>query len=221
MRFAGKVALVTGASRGIGKAIVTRLQAEGATVLMPDRTHLDVSKDADWARLPQPDVDVVVNCAGLATYSNVLDEPIFHDFEAFNVMLYGTWNGMQWAIKRMKDGGSIVNVTSIFGQRAGSGKGVFYQMAKAAVGQLTRNAAITLAPKGIRVNAVCPGFIDTAMASPFHTNEKYREFVLNGTPLNRMGNAAEVAAAVAFLASDEASFITGVELPVDGGWLAR
>lgn len=210
MRFKNKVAVVTGGSRGIGAAIARQLRSEGARVYTPTRKELNVASDEAWEsfEIGAP-VDIMVNCAGVAD-GNVATN------------LFGVDRGIEWAVARMANGrGAIVNITSIFGQRAGSGKAGMYQATKAGVAALTRAAAVRYADFGIRVNAVAPGFIDTDMTADFHTNPKYRDFVMQGTPMKRMGYAKEVAAAVAFLASDEASYITGIELPVDGGWLAR
>jgi NAD(P)-dependent dehydrogenase (short-subunit alcohol dehydrogenase family) len=214
------VAVVTGASRGIGKAVAERFVREGLNVLTPTRQELNVVHEWNPEILNGHKLGILVNCAGISgSASRKFEREAGH--EAFFVNSEGAMRGLEFASAHMNHGGSIVNITSIFAHRAGTGAAPWYQMSKAAISQLTKTAAVSLASRDIRVNAVCPGFIDTDMAAEYHTSSGYRKFVDDGTPLCRIGLPEEVANAVWFLVSPEASFITGVELAVDGGWMAR
>jgi NAD(P)-dependent dehydrogenase (short-subunit alcohol dehydrogenase family) len=187
--------------------------------------HLDVRKADAWADVVDRTrgwfgrVDVLVNNAGVITTAGVVDESLGDWNHVIAINQTGVFLGMQHGIASMREtgGGAIVNVSSVLGVR-GAEDYVAYQASKAAVIAMTKSAAITHAREGIRVNAVCPGTIQTPMhdALPADANEED----LARTPMGRVGEPEEVSAAVVFLASDDASFVTGTAMHVDGGYLA-
>jgi len=245
--FAGKVAIVTGAAAGLGFAIAERLASDGAAVVLADvdlaaaevaretlaargsraltqRTDVSDAKDvtALVARTLEKlgRLDVLVSNAGIGGTHAFLDEPLEHWNRVLAVNLTGVFLCGQAAARAMLKQGSgrIVNVASISGVRAGSGR-TAYGTAKAGVIQLTRQMALELGPRGINVNAVAPGPVETALTLRDHTAETraaYNALI----PLERYGTPQEIAAAVAFLASAEASYVNGQTLFVDGGFTA-
>jgi cyclopentanol dehydrogenase len=247
-RFEGRVALVTGAARGQGAAVARLLAREGAAVVVGDileeaaaavvaeivgscgagracAARLDVGVEADWHRAMAAldrghgGLDVLVNNAGIALGKG-LERTSDAEWErVVAVNQRGPWLGMRAAVPLLKrrGGGAIVNVASIYAV-VGSPASTAYHASKGALLAMTRGAAVELAQHGVRVNCVLPGAIDTAMLADIRP-ERLRELTAR-TPMERIGRAEEVASAVAFLASDEASFITGAALPVDGGYLA-
>lgn len=222
---AGKIAVVTGSASGIGLAIVERFQAAGATVVGLDRNSIspcDVSDESRLAAALEAAVaahgrlDIMVNNAGI--------QPLGVDFASltpqllertFAVNVNGVALGTKHASRLMTAGGRIVNTGSFVGT-IGVPQGTAYAASKAAVIHLTRLAAVELAPRGITVNCVCPGTIATPAVTGIPDNPEI-PFAESRTPLGRLGTPAEVAAAFHFLVSDEASYITGAILPVDGG----
>jgi NAD(P)-dependent dehydrogenase (short-subunit alcohol dehydrogenase family) len=242
----GRVALVTGGSRGIGLAIVERLLAEGCRVasldLDPPSTRLgsdrvihlrgDVSSGEDVARAVAEVVvrfgglHVLVNNAGVNAYFDPV-EMTEKDWERFmGVDLKGVWLCSKHAIPEMRraGGGVIVNIASIHAQMTTAG--MFpYAGAKSGVVGLTRSLAIDLGPDHIRVVAVCPGWIATNLVEEALAKdpepELARRRIVDQHPVRRLGRPEDVAAFVAYLASDDASFITGVPLLIDGGLSAR
>jgi NAD(P)-dependent dehydrogenase (short-subunit alcohol dehydrogenase family) len=242
-RFQGRSVLVTGGARGQGAAHVERLAREGAYVLAADvldadgeqlaaalraaglhvaYRHLDVTRADDWAAaVADVDhqtgrLDVVINNAGIIHVSPLLDETVASWNQILAVNLTGPLLGIQAAVPMMRrTGGSIINIASIFGVVGAAGY-AGYTASKGGLLALTKTAALELAADGIRVNAVVPGGVSTAM------NEAEKDGgVVPETPLGRRAKVAEIAAAVAFLASDDASFVTGTALAVDGGFLAH
>jgi NAD(P)-dependent dehydrogenase (short-subunit alcohol dehydrogenase family) len=239
------VAIVTGGAAGIGLAIAERLHRDGHALVIADlRAELaagaaarlggaaigvrvdvaderDVDRLIDAARERFGRVDVMVANAGIATTHPFVDEPLAHWQRILDVNLTGVFLCGQRAARAMiaqGGGGRIVNIASISGLRAGSGR-VAYGTSKAAVIQLTRQMAIELASHRITANAVAPGPVDTEMTRALHTPEtraSYHRLV----PQRRYGAPAEIAAAVAFLAADDASYVTGHTIPVDGGFAA-
>jgi NAD(P)-dependent dehydrogenase (short-subunit alcohol dehydrogenase family) len=244
------VALVTGATGGIGEAIGRRLAEEGATVVLTDLDAdrcalaakeltnaghradglaLDVSDEPAWQQVVAEVVDrygglaVLVNNAGVAEMADVETETLATWERVVAITQRGVWLGMKHAgpaIER-SGGGSIVNISSIFGTVGGFGGQFSYHAAKGAVRLMTKNAALHWATRGVRVNSVHPGFIETPLSRKLWRGTHRLTAMLDNTPMGRLGNTDEVAAAVVFLASDQASFITGSELYVDGGYTAR
>lgn len=237
-RLTGKVAVVTGAGRGIGRAIAEALHAEGATTIATSRssadptfgpiayTPLDVASEADWRRVvgevldAHGHIDVLVNNAGIIAY-DPLHELAMEDWQkVVATNQTGVWLGMREVIPHMitQGGGSIINISSIWGSAAVGGAHA-YHATKGAVRNMSKNAAITYATQNVRVNSLHPGFIETPLTDA--QAAEVNAYVVSQTPMGRAGRPHEIAAGVVFLASDEASFVTGSELVIDGGYLAQ
>jgi NAD(P)-dependent dehydrogenase (short-subunit alcohol dehydrogenase family) len=228
-RLAGRVAIVTGGLSGIGAATAARFREEGAAVVAADITaagddRLDVSDGAACAALVTAVVaahgrlDCLVNCAGIAADTPFLDttQEAFDRIIAVN--LRGTFLIGQAAARAMGSGGSIVNLASVSGLRGNTGRAA-YGASKGGVITLTQVMACELAALGIRVNAIAPGPIDTPLVAKVHDAEVRAAFG-RFIPMHRYGTPAEIAAAAAYLCSDDASYVTGQVLAVDGGFLA-
>ena len=228
----------------MGASIVRRFAQEGASVVATDVDDVpadladelagskvtflraDVTSVADWERVLQRavddygTVDVLVNNAGiLGSGKNVHEEDLSGWDQVLDVNLKGVFLGMRAVLPAMLQAGagSIVNTSSMWGLVAAHDFAA-YHASKGAVTVLTKNAAVTYASRGIRVNSIHPGMIDTPMNSTMPGDAA--QWILDRIPLARAGRPSEIAEAAVFLASDEASYITGVSLPVDGGYVA-
>lgn len=245
-RLDNKVALVTGGTGGIGAAQAKMLLAEGAQVLVTDLAEaergetviadwenrgqavyrrLDVTSQENWQEVVEQAVetfgglDILVNTAGDWTFAGIEECDLAEWEHLVAVNQTGTFLGMKTVIPAMKNrgAGSIINVSSIWGEGALPGA-VGYQATKAAVNMLTKNGAVALAEHNIRVNSILPGIIRTEhlLNNPDGANDT----TLSNTPMGRMGSPDDIAWGTVYLASDESQFVTGVLLPIDGGYLA-
>lgn len=237
-----KVAVVTGAASGIGQAIAEKYLAEGASVVFADLADtLELNSDkaiyvkCDVAKSEEVDalvaaavakfgkIDVMVNNAGIGGLGGVLDATDEAWHKTIEINLSGVFYGSRAAARAMKAQGikgSIINMSSILGT-VGLAGAICYCAAKGGVVQITHAAALDLAPHGIRINAIAPGFIKTGMTKDVLANEAFNEMVKAGTPLGYVGEPNDIANAALYLGSDESSYVTGDVIYVDGGWTAR
>jgi NAD(P)-dependent dehydrogenase (short-subunit alcohol dehydrogenase family) len=230
----GKTAVVTGGARGIGAATARMLECAGARVTVfdvdaADGCPVDVTSESAlkeaFARAAEQfgGVDILVNNAGRVARKPATDLPVDEWRAVVDVNLTATFLGSRVAHPYMKarGGGAIVNVASIMGLSGGLFPNASYQAAKGGVVNLTRALALEWAPDGIRVNAVAPTYVNTGMTKAIFSNPDLLGTVMQHTPLGRLPDADDVAAAILFLCSDAARCITGIVLPVDSGYLAR
>ena len=248
MRLAGKVAIISGAAHGMGAEESRLFVREGAKVVIADIleeegkrleaelqatggealfVRTDVTSENDWRHVVQATVarfgqlDILVNNAGLSSTS--VPDPMDTDGwrRIMEVNATGVFLGTKYAIPAMQRvrGGAIVNISSIMSFVGGEGGHPAYHASKGAVRIFTKAMAVKYGPDGIRANSVHPGFMPPMRSS--HPDPEAREEQVQLTPLRRIGKPIEVAYGVLFLASDEASFITGTELVIDGGFIAR
>lgn len=246
----GKKALVTGASRGIGRGIALALAKQGADVVVNYRSNAeeaqkvveeikglgrdsfavqaDVSNSASVAKMFEEikskwdKLDILVNNAGIVQFV-AFEELTEEQWDAvLDTNLKGQFLCGQQAVKLMGQGGRIINIASIASGGVGVGfsRVSHYTASKGGVVALTENMALDLAPKGINVNAIAPGVIETDMTKDMLADEKLKAGLLARIPKGRVGKPEDIGAAAAFLASDEADYITGTVLYIDGGWLA-
>lgn len=249
MRLAGKVAIISGAASGMGAATARRFAKEGAKVMVADIledegrqvvsdisgsggsaefTRLDVTDEDAWRRVVEATVakwgrlDILVNNAGISgsAVKDLLDTDAWHRVMAVDST--GVFLGTKYAVRQMQKngGGSIVNLSSISGVVGQTVVHMSYNAAKGAVRTMTKSTAVQFGKDRIRCNSVHPGLMPPMRTSGATADPEVRARMLKTVPLGRAGEVDEVANAVLFLASDEASYITGAELYVDGGYLA-
>jgi meso-butanediol dehydrogenase/(S,S)-butanediol dehydrogenase/diacetyl reductase len=244
MRFDHKVAIVTGSSAGIGAATATRLLAEGASVILNGRDSDKLARFASTLPsdriLLHPDnvahpegakrlveaaiaqfgrIDILVNNASSIVMKDVASHTIDDWRGTFSSNVDAAFHMCQEALSHLGTNAAIVNVSSVCAL-GGDGMMVAYNAAKAALSNLTRALAVELGPRSIRVNAVLPSVVWTDRTAPLRDAPEIVSRQVERFPLGRIAEAAEIAAAIAFLASEDASYITGVNLPVDGGLTA-
>ena len=248
-RLRDKVIFLSGATGGLGVATAERLAEEGAHLVLTDldeqacmsladdlagtgrhvAARLDVADEIGWlemAALIQREygrLDGLVNNAGIGSLATVEEETLEHWNAVMSVDSTGVWLGMKHLgpIIASSGGGSIVNLSSILGTVGGLGNSAAYHAAKGAVRTLTKNAALHWATSGVRVNSLHPGFIGTAQLLERYEGTPRHEAMLANTPIGRLGRGDEIAAVVAFLVSDDSTFMTGSEVYADGGYTAR
>ena len=234
MRLSGKVAIVTGAFSGIGRASADLFESEGARVIRVDRDKrveglcADVGDDAevrrivDWATTREGRLDIFFANAGVSGgFDGIFDQSAADWAEILRINLIGPFLAIKYAAPAMKQsgGGSIICTASVAGIRAGAG-GPAYSASKAGVINLVKVAATQMVGANIRVNAICPGLIETGMTGPIfdRAREKGQEDRIGHlNPLKRGGQPIEIANAALFLASDESSYVNGQAITVDGG----
>jgi meso-butanediol dehydrogenase / (S,S)-butanediol dehydrogenase / diacetyl reductase len=247
MRFSGKTIVITGGASGIGLAAVRRFHAEGAAVVVADinasqaeTVAREMGKDrcisrqvdvADWGQVKAlmdfavatfGGLDILYNNAGLGSFGATPDLSIEDWQRVINIDLTGVFYGCKAAIPllRKRGGGAIINTASISGL-AGDFGFAAYNAAKGGLINYTRTLAIDHAREGIRVNAICPGPIDTPIIAGIRNSPELSAMWVNCVPMGRWGAPEEIAAVAAFLASDDASFMTGSIVAVDGGLMAH
>ncbi|MCC9710346.1 glucose 1-dehydrogenase [Streptomyces sp. MNU76] len=241
----GRVVLVTGAARGQGEQEARLFRSEGAEVVVADvlddqgealakeigalYVHLDVSREGDWtaavaaAKGAYGRVDGLVNNAGVLRFNSLVDTPLDEFMQVVRVNQVGVFLGVKTLAPEIEaaGGGTIVNTASYTGITGMAYVGAYAATKHAIVG-LTRVAALELARKGIRVNAVCPGAVDTAMTDPGDevSAEAVDKLYRKRIPLGRIGRPEEIARLALFLSCADSSYITGQPFVIDGGWLA-
>ncbi len=243
MRLEGKTAIVTGAASGLGHAMATAFNREGARVVysdIEDIPEFTPSENAEFIRCDVSDsqsvkaliadavdrfgsLDIMVNNAGIGSLGSITDTDDDNWKRTIDINLSGVFYGTREAALYMKEHsikGSIINTSSILG-RVGLAGALSYCASKGGVVQVTHAAALDLADLNIRVNAVAPGFIKTQMTEQVREDEAFNSMVVSNTPLGAMGEPDDIANAAVYLASDESRYVTGEILYVDGGWTAR
>ncbi|KQV25338.1 MULTISPECIES: SDR family NAD(P)-dependent oxidoreductase [unclassified Microcella] len=244
-RLENRIALVTGAASGIGRATALRLASEGASVVVADlqddraaavvaeieqaggrasAMHLDVTDESSWASAITATteafggLDILVNNAGIGDTVPLEQSTTDEYLKVVAVTQNSVYFGLKAAAEALKasGNGAVVNVSSMFGIVGGFGTSPAYAAAKGAVRTLTKSVALGWATEGVRVNSIHPGFVDTPILG-----ETDRSMLAQTTPMGRIAQPEELAAAIAFLVSDDASFMTGSEFVVDGGYTAR
>lgn len=242
-RLSGKVALITGAASGIGAAHARLFASQGAKVLLCDVQqelgetvtaeikssggvaeffYLDVTDYSGWEGAVKAAVDhfgsltTLCNVAGIQSPLGLEKESEETFLKVVSINQMGTWLGMKAAMPELLKTGNaaIVNISSMLGVMASPGA-IAYQGSKAAVRQMTKSVALEYASRGVRANAVCPGIIETPMLAG--GSEQARKFLVDSTPMKRLGAPDEIAYCSLFLCSDEASYVTGADFIVDGG----
>lgn len=246
----GKVAIVTGGSSGIGKATAIAFAREGAKVVVASRREkegqetvkqvqsagsegffikTDVSKETDVSAMVEKTIatyghlDYAFNNAGIEQIPTPLVEQTEETFDqVMDINVKGVWLCMKHQIPQMlvSGGGAIVNMSSIAGMIGAPGLPI-YVASKHAVLGLTKSVALEYAKEGIRINAVCPGMIETDLLDRAFANQEVKERLIAMHPIGRVGKPEEIAEAVVWLCSDKASFVTGQSLPLDGGYVAQ
>ncbi len=248
-RLEGRVAIITGAASGIGKVTAQRLAEEGAAVLITDIQveageatvkeieeaggraafiRHDVTSEADWeaamakASEDLGGVDILVNNAGMGDIKPIEETTLAEWDRTVAIDQTGVFLGMKIAAPYLKrsEHASVINISSIFGTSGGFGVSPAYHAAKGAVRTLTKNVALHWATEGVRVNSIHPGFIATPILEQSR-NTPIWDGMVQLTPMARLGRPEDIAAGVAYLASDDAAFVTGLELYIDGGYMAR
>ncbi len=235
-----KTAVITGGSTGIGKAIAARFKAEGAHVVIANRSvetgertaeeldcvfhPCDVSSYEEVEALIEAAVerfgglDILVNNAGIGVQGTIEEMTLAEWEKLMSINLNGVIYATRAGMPHLRDGtGSVLNVASVYGLVGGPGVAA-YATAKGALVNFTRATAVDYADEGVRVNSLCPGFVETPMTEPQLEEESFYQYVRNQTPMNRVAQPEEIAGPAAFLVSDDASYITGVNIPIDGGW---
>lgn len=249
MRLEGKVALISGGARGMGAEEAKLFAREGAKVVIGDILEsegkqteaavnevggeclfvkLDVTNEAEWEAAVTATVarfgklDILVNNAGIFLGNRVEDTTTQEWDQVMDINAKGVFLGTKHAISEMRKagGGSIVNISSVAGL-VGNPFISAYNASKGAVRLLTKSTAVQYAKEGIRVNSIHPGVIETPMTQDVVNDPNFREFRLAANPISRLGQPADIAYGALYLASDEASFVTGSELVIDGGWTAQ
>jgi len=246
MRLQDKVAIITGAGNGQGLAEAKLFLAEGAKVVATDINlenlkvlenqynenvlilHHDISNEKEWDTVINKTVeqfgriDILVNNAGVPSRASVQDETLEGWNFVMNINSTGTFLGVNKCSKVMmqQQSGSIVNISSVYGIIGEKGY-ASYHASKGAIRSLTKASALDLAEYGIRVNSVHPGMIETEMTRDLFEDEEKSVWMKEITPLPVLGKPEDVAYGVLFLASDEAKFVTGSEIVIDGGWIAK
>ena len=239
INLSGRTALVTGASRGLGRAIALALHGAGAHVIVSVRPSDDLNSLADalgergqvWEGDASTDefltrlqalecLDILVNNVGINRPEPFVDVSDKNLDDMIDINVRTTFRIAREGAKLMRHGGSIVNITSQMGHVGSPGRTV-YCMTKHAIEGLTKAMGVELAPEGIRVNSVAPTFIETPLTKPMLADPKFMEFVKRMIPMGKVGQPDDVASAVLYLCSDGASLITGHSLVVDGGWTAQ
>jgi NAD(P)-dependent dehydrogenase (short-subunit alcohol dehydrogenase family) len=239
-----KVAIVTGAARGIGQGIAIELARAGANVVVSDvipeegtinkikklkrkaiYVKADISNKIEVENLIKETIkqfkkiDILVNNAGIYITGNVSDLPEEKWNKTMDINLKGPFLCSQAALKYMKKGASIINISSVAGIE-GSAGGAAYCSSKGGIRLFTKALAAEVGPLGIRVNSIHPGLIDTPMTTAFTKDKKVLEGMISKFLLERVGNPIDIAGPAVFLASDASAYMTGSEIVVDGGWIA-
>ncbi len=244
-RLQDKVAIVTGGARGMGAATIRLFAREGAQVVIADMAEaegaalaaelgepalfhrLDVAREDDWVGLVAAvlarhgRIDALVNNAGVTSFAPIEELRVEEIDRVLGINLKGPMLGLKHVgrVMRQAGRGAVVNISSVDGFR-GANSLSLYSASKWAVRGFTKTAALEFGPHGVRVNSIHPGGVDTTMGNPQGQTGEERNWSYGRVPLQRIGEPEEIAAASLFLCSDEASYVNGAELAVDGGWAA-